>query len=824
LKGTKVFKNLSEFTAGFMIEGVSFEGGVVYYTGKSRPKFLFPDLGGRIRSKEYSIELVDNLSEAIQNSGVEYDENIITSHADSNDESCVIDKQTSVELGVIRSERIPDLISTLTELPRGRISNHFRELLSNPPPEKCRKIIRNIVSEFLRNEEGLEETVVLDEERIVRCLRSEETPTIMFLQILKSLRRGKLWLDWFEDPAIAEYVSWNVGRKVSLDELIKGGKRLEEIIERVIHDPDDDKFIVDNDRYGETDEQIYWVHPHSEDADKFGKDFSFKLNNYLNRNEKIYNNRIKQSTSPKINKIFNLASTSRNAVIKAVETDLLNIDKKGEIDNKFLKNVIFDVFNNDVYFRNKPEDWEEKEYVQVIDRNGKRLPRYTTENLRKKISTYKEVTQDCRSEVSKELKKLARDVMASERGHESLVDYLRVNLIFKSLEEHVRCSKSKNWTLLDDIDAQNPTSLKLNNFRPYWDETFVPNNIEISANDIVLLTAPNMSGKSTVMRAVTNIILLNMCGLLTPTSSGSAPSYSSIFFRGASSDVPVLGRSGFGNEMEDVKNMFEICDDKSWVVFDELGRGTSPKDGTAVGAAVMEKMAKDGIGGIFSTHLFGIVDIAKSFEGVVNMRMKSKVNELNEVEWCYELEEGVCDDSMAIATARRFGLPEEVVNRAIEFGKLVTQDGKVGDADLPGLNTASTSTATVDLPTAKKILSKHAPNSPTCIDINAAMLPPPSLEGRSCVYVLKIPPKSGDGNFSKYYVGETESINQRLKQHRSKRAKGYQYSKVQAAVVGIEGGKSKARLTETKVMKELEGLGFDLISKGDIDNKKFSSS
>ena len=59
--------------------------------------------------------------------------------------------------------------------------------------------------------------------------RSEETPTIMFLQILKSLRRGKLWLDWFEDPAIAEYVSWNVGRKVSLDELIKGGKRLEEV-------------------------------------------------------------------------------------------------------------------------------------------------------------------------------------------------------------------------------------------------------------------------------------------------------------------------------------------------------------------------------------------------------------------------------------------------------------------------------------------------------------------------------------------------------------------------------------------------------------------
>ena len=160
-------------SAGFMIEGGRFEGGVVYYTGKSRPKFLFPDLGGRIRSKEYSIELVDNLSEAIQNSGVEYDENIITSHADSNDKSCVIDKQTSVELGVIRSERIPDLISTLTELPRGRISNHFRELLSNPPPEKCRKIIRNIVSEFLRNEEGLEETVVLDEERIVRCLRYE---------------------------------------------------------------------------------------------------------------------------------------------------------------------------------------------------------------------------------------------------------------------------------------------------------------------------------------------------------------------------------------------------------------------------------------------------------------------------------------------------------------------------------------------------------------------------------------------------------------------------------------------------------------------------
>ena len=272
--------------------------------------------------------------------------------------------------------------------------------------------------------------------------------------------------------------------------------------------------------------------------------------------------------------------------------------------------------------------------------------------------------------------------------------------------------------------------------------------------------------------------------------------------------------------MEDVKNMFEICDNSSWVVLDELGRGTSPKDGTAVGAAVMEKMTKEKIGGIFSTHLFGIVEIAKVFDGVVNMRMKSKVNDNNEVEWCYELESGVCDDSMAIATARRFGLPEDVVNRAIEFGKFVTPDGKVGE----GLNEATGKAVTVDFTTAKGVLSKFAGDDSTCVDVGSEMLPPPSLEGRSCVYILKIPAKNGDVAYSKYYVGETESINQRLKQHRSKRVKGYQYSKVQATVVGIDGGKSKARMTETKVMKELERMGFDLISKGDMDNKRFSVS
>ena len=72
----------------------------------------------------------------------------------------------------------------------------------------------------------------------------------------------------------------------------------------------------------------------------------------------------------------------------------------GEVDMKFLKNVVFDIFNNDVYFRTKPDDADDgKEYVIVVDRNGKRLSRYTTANLRDKVSKYKEAVQDCRSEV-----------------------------------------------------------------------------------------------------------------------------------------------------------------------------------------------------------------------------------------------------------------------------------------------------------------------------------------------------------------------------------------------------------------------------------------
>ena len=313
--------------------------------------------------------------------------------------------------------------------------------------------------------------------------------------------------------------------------------------------------------------------------------------------------------------------------------------------------------------------------------------------------------------------------------------------------------------------------------------------------------------------------------------------------RGASADVPSEGKSAFGAEMGDIAALMRSCGKLSLVFVDELGRGTSPKDGTVIAGAVLEEMAKKGMSGIFATHLHGILGLPLNKEALERIKLKrmaihdSKgertVNliEIDRFEWTYRLEDGVCTESLALVTAAKFGLPENILHRANEFislspvtSPLSYNDNNGYDVFPPKLDKPTTDFFEANgLSKEKKLVLDDAIRLvETIIDskfetvrIPPQWMSPSSLEGRTCVYILEIKNQSShscesdDSSSTRYYVGETDSLSRRLKQHR---AKGDNWALLTAAAIPVLGGKSEARNVESLLIRKMVKSGFDMIS------------
>ena len=218
---------------------------------------------------------------------------------------------------------------------------------------------------------------------------------------------------------------------------------------------------------------------------------------------------------------------------------------------------------------------------------------------------------------------------------------------------------------------------------------------------MILLTAPNMSGKSTLMRSTAAAALLTVCGLCAPLSSQSKiPRFDTLFLRGASADVPTEDKSAFGAEMGDLAALFRCSGQKSLVFVDELGRGTSPRDGTRLAGAVLESMAGSGMSGIFATHLHDVLELPLDTRRIVTKRIKIDRSQEDDgttkYEWTHKLEDGVCKDSMALVTAEKFGLPDEIISRARELTAFIPQKSVPESVDYEFKNSVNKSVDTAD--------------------------------------------------------------------------------------------------------------------------------
>ncbi|MEX2528409.1 MAG: DNA mismatch repair protein MutS [Gemmatimonadota bacterium] len=216
-------------------------------------------------------------------------------------------------------------------------------------------------------------------------------------------------------------------------------------------------------------------------------------------------------------------------------------------------------------------------------------------------------------------------------------------------------------------------------------ESFIPNDLVLDDQGrIVILTGPNMAGKSTVLRQVGLIQLLGQMGSFVPAHKARLPVCDRIFTRVGASDNLARGQSTFMVEMHETSSILHGATSTSLVLLDEIGRGTSTYDGVSIAWAVTEHLHREvGCKTIFATHYHELTRLGDLLEGVKNMNVSVKESG-DDVLFLRRLVDGGADRSYGIQVARLAGLPPEVVERAkellVQLEGSHARDGEVGPA------------------------------------------------------------------------------------------------------------------------------------------------
>ena len=217
--------------------------------------------------------------------------------------------------------------------------------------------------------------------------------------------------------------------------------------------------------------------------------------------------------------------------------------------------------------------------------------------------------------------------------------------------------------VLEIVDGRHPIIEQLPDAEP-----FVPNSafLNTTTDQIVLITGPNMAGKSTYIRQVATIAVMAHMGSFVPAASMRIGVLDRVFTRIGAGDDLARGRSTFLVEMQETANILNNATRKSLIVLDEIGRGTSTFDGISIAWSVAEYLhgkqeakAKT----LFATHYHELTDLADTFDGVKNFTVKVK-EEGGRVVFLRRIVPGIAEKSFGIHVGAMAGLPQEVVDRA----------------------------------------------------------------------------------------------------------------------------------------------------------------
>lgn len=313
----------------------------------------------------------------------------------------------------------------------------------------------------------------------------------------------------------------------------------------------------------------------------------------------------------------------------------------------------------------------------------------------------KQTLANCERYITEELKDMEATVLGASDKLASLEYELFCEIRGKVAEASVRIQKaaeliaktdvylslatvaSKNRYVKPEINSSDEINIK-DGRHPVVEQFckesyFVPNDtlLDLKSTRLMLITGPNMAGKSTYMRQVALIVLMAQMGSFVPCAEASIGVVDKIFTRVGASDDLASGQSTFMLEMNEVAYILKNATRKSLIIYDEVGRGTSTFDGMSIARAIVEYTAGRKIGAktLFATHYHELTSMEDEFEGIVNYNIAAKKRG-DSITFLRKIVKGSTDDSYGIEVANLAGLPKEVIKRAREILANVEESAK----------------------------------------------------------------------------------------------------------------------------------------------------
>ncbi len=224
---------------------------------------------------------------------------------------------------------------------------------------------------------------------------------------------------------------------------------------------------------------------------------------------------------------------------------------------------------------------------------------------------------------------------------------------------------------IDIVDSRHPVVEKV------LEETFIPNDIFMDEQvDILLITGPNMSGKSTYMRQLAITAIMAQIGSFVPAKQAKLPVFDQLFTRIGASDDLISGKSTFMVEMLDANHAIKNATESSLILFDEIGRGTSTYDGMALAQAIIEYIhEKIGAKTLFSTHYHELTNLEEHLGRLRNIHVSAEEAE-GTIKFHHKVEKGKADRSYGINVASLAKLPSSLIRRSQSILKTLEQEGR----------------------------------------------------------------------------------------------------------------------------------------------------
>lgn len=401
----------------------------------------------------------------------------------------------------------------------------------------------------------------------------------------------------------------------------------------------------------------------------------------------------------------------RNVVAHSKEL-LLNIqtqevERTGISSLKIGFNTVFGYYLEvtNKYKNQVPPEWTRKQTLTNAER-------YITDDLKKlegKILGAEERILELEAELFEQLVLTISDYIQPIQHNANLIARLDCHISFAKIAEKYNYSRPEmNDSLIIDIkEGRHPVieqQLELG-------ENYVPNDVYLDSEDqqILMITGPNMAGKSAVLRQTALICLLAQMGSFVPAASAKIGLLDKVFTRVGASDNISSGESTFMVEMNETASIMNNISDRSLILLDEIGRGTSTYDGISIAWSIAEYLHNNGLARpktLFATHYHELNELAEKFTRIRNYNIATK--EVGQkVIFLRKLVPGGSQHSFGIHVAKMAGMPKTIVERAAQI--LVQMEQKSIEANGTGVKVKKPNTSQISDPIQLSIFEANDP-------------------------------------------------------------------------------------------------------------------